>query len=426
MDREAIQERFGIIGKSDALRHVIDQVRLVGKTEVAVLVQGESGVGKELVAHAIRDLSNRRHGPMIIVNCGAIPEGLLESELFGTEKGAYTGAGERRAGYFEEANRGTIFLDEIGEMPQNAQVRLLRVLESGEFSRIGSATTQKTDTRIVAATNKDLSREVEAGRFREDLYYRLSTVVINIPPLRQRKVDILPLFEQFLHKYTQNYNAAGKTLTDDARQLLQEYRWPGNVRELRNVAERMVVLLRKGSISAEDLRPHLRGVTASGSSGLVRVDHEERRDGGGSRERELVYRALVELRIEIRELKEQIAQLAKGASPVRVTSRRLLESGESDLMMMREEDPPFIEEVPYEIETDDEGNGTSRESTERPLTLPDGQSLPTLEDAERHLIEEALKRFGGNRRQTARALGISERTLYRKLKEAEEEEESSS
>ncbi len=429
MDRQAIQERFGIIGTSAAIHHVIDQIRLVAKTDVAVLIQGESGVGKELVAHAIQELSNRRHGALIIVNCGAIPEGLLESELFGTEKGAYTGAVERRAGYFEEADGGTIFLDEIGEMPQNAQVRLLRVLETGEFSRVGSATALKTDTRIVAATNKDLSREVEAGRFREDLYYRLSTVVINIPPLRQRKVDILPIFEQFLHRYSQKYNTAGKTLTDDARNLLQEYRWPGNVRELRNVAERMVVLLRKPNVTAEDIRPHLRGVSASVPSGsLVRVDHDDSRDrDGGSRERELVYRALVELRIEIRELKEQIAQLMKAGAPV----RGLLESGEASLMVVRPEDrkqfESFIEEVPYEIQGDDESQQTdgvaAAAGPARPLAIPEDQPLPTLEDAERHLIDEALKRFGGNRRQTARALGISERTLYRKLKEAEDEEE---
>ncbi len=431
MDRDAIQERFGIIGTSAALRHVIDQIRLVARTEVAVLIQGESGVGKELVAHAIQELSARRHGSMIIVNCGAIPEGLLESELFGTEKGAYTGAVERRAGYFEEADGGTIFLDEIGEMPQGAQVRLLRVLESGEFSRVGSATTLKTDTRIVAATNKDLSREVEAGRFREDLYYRLSTVVINIPPLRERKSDILPIFDQFMHRYAQKYETPGKTLSPDARQLLQEYRWPGNVRELRNVAERVVVLLRKTSVAAEDIRPHLRGVSAAGPSGsLVHVDRDgSSRERDGTRERELVYRALVELRIEIRELKDRIDQLIKAGTPV----RGLLESGDVDLMVVRPEDrkhfESFIEEVPYEIEAEDASRVPEQEEVPAddgvvPISIPDDRPLPTLEDAEQQLIGEALKRFGGNRRQTARALGISERTLYRKLKEAEQEEES--
>ena len=426
MDRDSIQERFGIIGKSPALQHVIDQMRLVARTDVSVLIQGESGVGKELVAHAIHEMSGRRHGPMIIVNCGAIPEGILESELFGTEKGAYTGAVERRAGYFEEADKGSIFLDEIGEMAQNAQVRLLRVLETGEFTRVGSAVSRKTDARVIAATNKDLSREVEAGRFREDLYYRLTTVIINIPPLRQRTTDILPLFDQFLHRYAQEYETSPRRLSEDAKELLVRYRWPGNVRELRNVAERAVVLLRKDVMTAEDLRPNLRGVSASGvSGGLVRVDRDDRGDGEGSREREIVYRALVELRMEIRELKEQVGQLVAGGS-LHVVPRGLLERGDSDLVVVKADDEQqfdsFIEEVPYEIEQDDESSAANGQS--RPASQPlinEDQPLPTLEDAERRLIDEALKRFGGNRRQTARALGISERTLYRKLKEAEKE-----
>ncbi len=426
MDRESIQQRFGIIGSSAALRHVIDQIRLVSRTDVSVLIQGESGVGKELVAHAIHELSGRRHGPMIIVNCGAIPEGLIESELFGTEKGAYTGAVERRAGYFEEADKGSIFLDEIGEMPQNAQVRLLRVLDSGQFSRIGSATVKKTDARVIAATNKDLSREVEAGRFREDLYYRLSTVVIGIPPLRQRKDDIMPLFDEFLHRYAQKYDTSTRRLGEDAKELVLRYRWPGNVRELRNVAERAVVLLRKDTVSAEDLRPHLRGVSSSGvSGGLVRVERDELSDGDGSRERELVYRALVELRMEIRELRDQISQLVSGST--RVVPRGLLERRDSDLMVVKADDSDhfdkLVEDVSYEIAGDDEQAREPEDAQDRkPALVADDGPLPTLEDAERHLINEALKRFDGNRRQTARALGISERTLYRKLKEAEEEE----
>ncbi|MBT8400532.1 MAG: sigma-54 dependent transcriptional regulator [Rhodothermia bacterium] len=425
MDRDSIQERFGIIGKSAALRHVIDQIRLVARTDVGVLIQGESGVGKELVAHAIHEMSQRRHGQMIIVNCGAIPEGLLESELFGTEKGAYTGAVERRAGYFEEADKSSIFLDEIGEMPQNAQVRLLRVLESGEFSRVGSAVARKTDARVIAATNKDLSREVEAGRFREDLYYRLSTVIINIPPLRQRPDDILPLFDQFLHRYTQEYDSSPRNLTSDARELLGRYRWPGNVRELRNVAERMVVLLRKNEVTAEDIRPHLRGVSASGASGgLVKVERDDFSDEDGDRSMGLVYRALVELRMEIRELKEQINQLAGGGS-LHLLPRKLLKRGDSDLVVVKADDQEqfesFIEEVPYEIAADEDAPAGDGQPKDAPAPLiEEDKPLPTLEDAERRLINEALKRFDGNRRQTARALGISERTLYRKLKEEEE------
>ncbi|NNE33834.1 MAG: sigma-54-dependent Fis family transcriptional regulator, partial [Rhodothermales bacterium] len=269
MDRQAIQERFGIVGPSAAMRHVIDQVRLVAGSDASVLIQGESGVGKEVIAKTIHELSDRRHKSLTVVNCGAIPEGLLESELFGNEKGAYTGAVERRTGYFEDADNGTIFLDEIGEMPVQAQVRLLRVLESGEFSRVGSSVVRKVDVRIVAATNKNLSEEVRDGRFREDLYYRLSTVVIEIPPLRQRKEDVLPLVDKFVYDISRQYESPLKKLSSDARELLARYRWPGNVRELRNVVERMVVLNRAQSISADDLRPYLRGVSASAGTGAL-------------------------------------------------------------------------------------------------------------------------------------------------------------
>src|SRR6056297_2287319 len=223
MDRASIQDRFGIVGESDAIKNVIDRARQVAKTDITVLLQGESGVGKELIAQAIHELSVRRHEPMVVVNCGAIPEGLIESELFGAEKGAYTGAVQKRVGYFEEADSSTIFLDEIGEMPKEAQVRLLRVLETGKFSRVGSSQQQETDVRIVAATNKDLAKEVKAGRFRKDLYYRLSTVIIDIPPLRDRREDILPIFETFLHRFSKEYNSPGKRATDEAEDLLRGY-----------------------------------------------------------------------------------------------------------------------------------------------------------------------------------------------------------
>ena len=212
MDRQAMQERFGIVGQSSGIRQALDRVRQVASTEITVLVQGESGVGKELFAQAIHELSARRHKPMLIMNCGAIPEGLIESELFGAEKGAYTGAVERRSGYFEEADGGTIFLDEIGEMPLTAQVRLLRVLETGEFSRVGSTNILRSDVRVVAATNKDLATEVEAGRFREDLYYRLSTVILHVPQLRDRREDILPIFEHFQQRFGQRYNSSAPEL----------------------------------------------------------------------------------------------------------------------------------------------------------------------------------------------------------------------
>ena len=446
MDRQAVQERFGIIGDSDGVRRVIDQIRQVARTDISVLVEGESGVGKELVATAVHELSARRHKALVVVNCGAIPEGLIESELFGSEKGAFTGATSQRTGFFEQADGGTIFLDEIGEMPQQAQVRLLRVLESGQFSRVGSSQTLVTDARVVAATNKDLGQEVGRGRFREDLYYRLSTVVLRIPPLRERQADVLPIFEHFMARYAQQYGARMKQLGPDARELLQRYRWPGNVRELRNVAEQAVVMSPQPILHADDLRAFLRGVSASGGIGLAR------RDAGASSspdgDQHLVYRALVDLRLEMRELATLVRHLAGGAptaSRPAAPGPALLPPSAVDLepeemapdpygpaspepvfysdttAVSPDNSAPFGVDVAFEVED---------EVADEPATagvfadfLPSTPELPTMEEAELALIREALRRFEGNRRQTSRALGISERTLYRKLRDLDGEEE---
>lgn len=447
MDRESMQERFGIIGSSAGVRQALDRVRQVAGTDITVLIEGESGVGKELFAKAIHQLSQRRHKNMLIVNCGAIPEGLIESELFGNEKGAYTGAVEKRSGYFEESDASTIFLDEIGEMPLTAQVRLLRVLETGEFSRVGSSTVLKADVRVIAATNKDLAEEVKRGRFREDLYYRLSTVILRVPPLRERREDILTLFEHFEHLFTQKYDSSSPRLESSARELLLRYRWPGNIRELKNVAEQAVVLMRGESIGAEELRPYLRGVSASAGVGLVPV---RGRDDSGSgaddfRERELLYRALMELRGEVSDMKEQVtllARLIRDAASDREADAssfggRLLVMGEnrpserhsdhdSEHDSGHDEDS-FIEDIPYELESaileDENGSRTSGRHAGSGGGSDDDEGIPTLEDAEKSLIDQALERFDGNRRKTAEALGISERTLYRKLKEMESEED---
>ncbi len=426
MDRAALQERFGIVGSSQALMQVLDRVRQVARTDITVLVEGESGVGKELIAHAVHELSPRKHGPFIIVNCGAIPEGLIESELFGAEKGAYTGATERRTGYFEGADKGTIFLDEIGEMPLAAQVRLLRVLESGQFSRVGSNQTRTTDARIIAATNKDLGREVQAGRFREDLYYRLSTVRISLPPLRERKEDILPLFESFVFQSAQKYNSSRRTLDASARDLVRRYAWPGNVRELRNVAEQTVVLLRGESVSAADLQPFLRGVTAGTGTELMPIARTGEADE--TRERELIYRALLELRHEMRDVKEEMSKLVeliRGGFAARPSIEPNTLAGSNFVVVRKPEEDEedyasYIEDVIYEIENGDEGEDEADDSA-LPDFMTNTQALPTLEDAEHELITRALKQFEGNRRQAAKALGISERTLYRKLKEIDEE-----
>ena len=436
MDRQALQERFGILGDSPALRRVLERVRQVAPPDITVLLEGESGVGKELIATAIHGLSKRRHKRLVVVNCGAIPEGLIESELFGAEKGAYTGATDRRTGYFEEADGGTLFLDEIGEMPLQAQVRLLRVLETGQFSRVGGTATLTSDARVIAATNKDLGEEVAAGRFREDLYYRLSTVVLKVPSLRQRREDIVPLFEAFLARFARQYEAPFLRLAPPAADLLRRYNWPGNVRELRNVAEQATVMVRQNPLTVDAVRPLLRGVSAS--AGLTLAS----RPGAGDSvsERDVLYRVLLEIRAELRAVRAEVGQLRGGDG--RAASTEALvhvprpEVGAADfeiadlspfadLAEVEQEvayEPPAAAsydaaDTHFEIEDAAPSASVSRSPESLEDALADGLPLPTMEEAEAALIAEALRRFDGNRRQSAEALGISERTLYRKLKD---------
>ncbi len=409
MDRQTVQKRFGIIGESTGIHHVIDRVRQVARTDISVLIEGESGVGKELIAQAIHELSLRRHKALKVINTGAIPEGLIESELFGAEKGAYTGATERRRGLFEEADGGTVFLDEIGEMPQSTQVRLLRVLESGTFNRVGSTVVQRTDARVVAATNKNLGNEVADGRFREDLYYRLSTVIIHIPPLRERREDIQPIFDAFLYSSSQKYQSPPRTLTAAAYDLLESYQWPGNVRELRNVADQVVVLHRGANVDADDIRPFLRGITTNSSStSLMRVKTNAPTDSESSPELEVVYRALLEIRQDIQDLRKDVGRVFReglaSSKPDPPYPEELQIDRPTLPMLPRPEREQNLDGVTYEIE-DDQG----------------GDSLPTIEEAERELIRKAMGKFGGNRKESAEALGISPRTLYRKLKELDED-----
>ena len=266
MDRQVFQEKFGLNGESEAIKQVVDKIMQVSKTDITVLLQGESGVGKDVTARAIHATSNRNRKDLVIVNCGAIPEGIIESELFGHEKGSFTGAHEARKGYFEKADGGTIFLDEIGDTPKNIQVKLLRVLESGEFFRVGSSKMYTADVRVVAATNKDLWEMVEEGGFREDLYYRLDTVKIKLPPLRQRQADIIPIFKKFVSEFSSKYDSVFQGFSDEARELLVSYRWPGNIRELRNVAEQLVVLEKSQFIDVERLQKYLKGRQHQGST----------------------------------------------------------------------------------------------------------------------------------------------------------------
>lgn len=382
-DLPSIREKIGIVGRSPALEQVMKTVEQVAGTDISVLIIGESGTGKELVAQAIHELSPRHNAPFIVVNAGAIPEGLMESELFGHEKGAFTGAIGARKGYFEMADGGTIFLDEIGEMPLETQVRLLRVLEGHELIRVGGSVARPINLRIVAATNKDLSNAVRAGEFREDLFYRLNAVRITMPPLRNRREDIPILANYFASQFCSENHISFSGFTDDALHLLISLPWPGNVRELKNTVERAIVMERGEIINAEKLRRHLH---------VNEVEIDRRLPVHLNRpsedlEREFIYRALLDLKAEIAQLREAI--LGKYI----YSSRRL--------------PPAFGYEVPG---ADDLNTAYAPEAEEN-------DRFPTLEEMEKELIYRALEKSGGNKRKAAGMLAISERTLYRKIKE---------
>lgn len=370
MDRDAFQQRHGIIGRSVEIREVVDILMQVAPTDITVLITGESGTGKEVIAKAIHNSSNRANKKIVSVNCGAIPEGILESELFGHQKGSFTGAIESRKGYFEIADSGTIFLDEIGEMPIATQVKLLRVLENGEFMRVGSSETTHVDVRIIAATNKELETEVAARRFRQDLYYRLRSVNIRIPPLRRRRSDILLLAEVFLQHVASRDGNPRIMFTEDAKTALIQYSWPGNVRELKNVIESVSVLERGNVVDAHTLRKYLHEETVHHDDRLLPVHLGITSEQA---ERELILRVLLEIRADLMDIKSSI--------PRQITP--LL-----SLPLVSEEDSRMVSLDDY-----------------------------SLIDMERLMIQRALDRFEGNRRLAARALKISERTLYRKIKE---------
>lgn len=423
MDREVFQEQFGLLGSSEAMRQVIDKIMQVAKTDITVTLQGESGVGKDVTARAIHSMSKRGRNNLVIVNCGAIPEGIIESELFGHEKGAFTGAETSREGYFEKADGGTIFLDEIGDTPKNVQVKLLRVLENGEFFRVGSSKVQTTDVRVIAATNQDLWKMVQDGDFREDLYYRLDTVQIKLPPLRDRQEDIIPIFRKFVEEYSARYDSVFKGFSDEARELLVSYRWPGNIRELRNVAEQLVVLEKSQFIDKEKLQKYLKGRQHYGSADNLpmvanREKQEEahREDDFGRADRELVYRALVELRNDIADVKKMFANFLystfsnKNLKALPASIRDEVDKSEVSgvNVNMGSQTPLGMQSMPEEqdFEEPEETELTSFFNTDE---------IPSIEEAEKFLIQQALKRFDGNRRKASESLGVSERTLYRKL-----------
>ncbi|AXJ00824.1 transcriptional regulator [Cyclonatronum proteinivorum] len=432
-----IQDKYGLIGHSESLMRVLNKAAMVAPTKINILLRGESGVGKDVMAKVIHGLSERKDKKLVIVNCGAIPEGIIESELFGHEKGSFTGADQARQGYFEMANGGTIFLDEIGDTPKNVQVKLLRILENGEYYRVGSSVVSKTDVRIITATNRDLWDDVQKGHFREDLYYRLDTVTIHIPPLRNRKEDIPLIFRKFVEDYARKYDSVFQGFSDDAKELLVSYRWPGNIRELRNVAEQLVVLEKSQFVTAEKLQKYLKGRQHHGSTdNLPMAIGSGYREQSDERERHMFYATLLELRTEISDIKKMLGTLIYSSmnpdgKPLR--SLPLLGapvSGDSPYQQGYRE-PGWN----YESEGYPGGKGTqagrgiqpegkrgtevqTEEAPEEPTLLDYLRKLddvPSIEQTEKFLIQYALERFDGNRRKTAETLGMSERTLYRKI-----------
>lgn len=394
-DLTSIKNRFGIIGNSEALNRALEVALRVAPTDLSVLVTGESGVGKEFFPQVIHAYSARKHNKYIAVNCGAIPEGTIDSELFGHEKGAFTGAVEARKGYFEEADGGTIFLDEVAELPHSTQVRLLRVLQTGEFIRVGSAKVQKTNVRVVAATNTNLQEAIQAGRFREDLYYRLNTVPILVPPLRERKEDIFLLFRKFAADVAAQYRMPAISLDPEARQMLENYYWRGNIRQLKNVAEQISAIEEARLITPAILTKYLPAQPQSGASTSMSTALHSGSDDGVSFERELLYKVLFDLRADVNDLKRMLTELMQRAErPAEPTK---------DLAGLLPASAHSIASPDYA-----EGEEVVDEQPSRELTKA---------DVLREQILRALRRNNGRRREAAAELFMSERTLYRKIKE---------
>lgn len=414
-----IKQRFEIIGNDPKLNRALEKAIQVAPTDISVLVTGESGVGKESIPKIIHALSHRKHGKYIAVNCGAIPEGTIDSELFGHEKGAFTGATSTREGYFEVADGGTIFLDEVGELPLTTQVRLLRVLENGEFIKVGSSKVQKTNVRIVAATNVNMMEAIEKGKFREDLYYRLSTVEILLPPLRDRKDDIHILFRKFASDFAHKYKMPPIRLTEEAVQYLVRYRWNGNIRQLRNIAEQISVLETNREISVTTLRSYL----PNEGNNLPSVINHTKKDTDFSNEREILYKVLFDMKADLNDLKKLTLELMQnGNANIQEDNKNLIQRiyGQKEDNVIFDEQPK-AELYPARSETEihqeeihdddlDDDNFLFAETVEEEETL-------SLEAKEIELIKKALERNKGKRKDAAKELGISERTLYRKIKQ---------
>lgn len=418
MDLQSIKNRFGIIGNSPALNHALNTAAQVAATDLTVLIVGESGVGKEVFSQIIHALSARKHNPFIAVNCGAIPEGTIDSELFGHEKGAFTGAVDSRKGYFETVSGGTIFLDEIGEMPLGTQARLLRVLETGEFIRVGSSKVQKTDVRVIAATNRELLEFTQKGRFREDLYYRLSTVPIRVPALRDRKEDIPLLFRKFVVDFAERYKTAPIQLDDDAKNLLINHPWQGNVRELKNIAEQISVLSSNPLVSATELNRFL--PSRDKFNRMPVLAGHAAATGEFSNEREILYKLFFDMKKDVTELKKMFLEILQNPSLAGTAANFTRDSLIQDFHNSVETQPvsiaqPVSANQPYYPASHGsqpvllhEDDIHQHEEVEESLNIM---------DKEKELIVKALKKHKGKRRDASLDLGISERTLYRKLKE---------
>ena len=424
MSLQSIKTRFGIIGNSPALNHALDTAIQVAPTELTVLIMGESGVGKEAFSQIIHSLSARKHNSFIAVNCGAIPEGTIDSELFGHEKGSFTGAVESRKGYFETVSGGTIFLDEIGEMPLGTQARLLRVLETGEFIRVGSSKVQKTDVRVIAATNRELRDAAERGKFREDLYYRLNTVPIRVPCLRERKEDINLLFRKFVVDFSDKYKTTPIQLTPDAKNLLAEYPFPGNIRELKNIAEQVSVLTKKDLLDEQDLQKFI--PERGGNRLPVLVGHNNNHSNQSndfSNEREILYKLFFDMKNDVTELKKMFLEILKNPA---------LSTHASNLMH-----ETLLSDLPSNYDSQIQKGRNNQptilpNSFEKPVLLTEEEiqqheeveeGLLSLASMEKDLIIKVLAKHKFKRKDAALELGISERTLYRKIKDYDLEDD---
>lgn len=417
---QGIKQRFGIIGNDPKLNRAIEKAIRVAPTDISVLVTGESGVGKENIPKIIHALSHRKHGKYIAVNCGAIPEGTIDSELFGHEKGAFTGATTTRNGYFEVADEGTIFLDEVGELPLETQVRLLRILENGEFLKVGSSKTQKTDVRIVAATNVNMAQAIKEGKFREDLYFRLSTVEINLPPLRERKEDIHLLFRKFASDFAQKYKMPTIRLDEEATHILLRYPWSGNIRQLRNVAEQISVLEQSRDISAAILKDYLPDM----GHNLPAIIGGKKNESDFSSEREILYKILFDMKRDMNDLKKLTLELMESGnlSKVKEEQSSLINKIYSDPNEVEKDLATFVENheeytprvevigIPEHRRDPLETRYEDAEEVEEEENL-------SLQEKELELIKKALEKHNDKRKEAAEELGISERTLYRKIKQ---------